>query len=392
MQALYIAKGELYQRQADGSILEIKSPFAKEVIERDEISRRHNSWKHAPRENQGGLLSGAALWGQRSQDAAGGMTPARFLYVCRGRDDDTLYYLLNVGRSVGLFRRTLSDGKEIRLFHRDKVPVLGMTFDEQAGRIIIANGNPDGTSQLDVYDEEGNHKGSVTGGDSVDAAPCMVPGMANTLMYKSCGVARHPESGYVVAMGHCSIQRLNYTTGKLETLLDEQAYDYVSPRMSAQSFLYAIRRPVEKPVHEKAGMALKDIFLMPFRLAKAVFGYLNFFSMIYGKEPLKSSGGPRAPELDQDLGKLWLHGRMIELKRVRQDAQFAGRLVPASWELVKLYPGGRTEVLAKHVAGFDVADDESILFTDGFELHRYAHGQTQSLGKQDLMEMVHCLR
>lgn len=391
MRALYIANGALFLRQPDGQTEEITSPFAKEVIERDAQSRKHKGWKTAPRDNPTGILSGASLWGRSAEDAAGGIAPARFLYACQGRDSQTLYYVLSVGRSIGLFRRHLDDGREIRLFHRDKVSVLGMTFDKDSGRIILANSNADATAQLDVYDEEGNLKGSVTGGDSIDAAPCMVSGSASTLMYQSCGVARHPETGYVIAMGHSTVNRLNYATGQLETLLEEPAYDYVSPRMSKESYLYAIRRPVEKPVHERAGLALKDIVLMPFRLAKAVFGYLNFFSMIYGKEPLKSAGGPRRPELDQDLGKIWLHGRMIEIRQIQQDAQFAGKLVPASWELVKLYPGGRTEVLAKHVASFDVAGDESILYTDGFELYSYAQGRTTSLGRQDMVDFVQCL-
>ncbi|MGL5004832.1 MAG: hypothetical protein ACRDAM_17985, partial [Casimicrobium sp.] len=219
MQSLSIANGELYQRLADGSSREIKSPFAKEVIERDENSRRHNSWKVAPRDEESkGMLSGAALWGQRGQQPGGGMPPARFLYACRGRDEDTLYYLLNVGRSVGLFRRHLKDDREVRLFHRDKTPVLGMSFDSESGHIIVANGNPDGTAQLDVYDEEGTHKGSITGGDSVDAAPSMIAGQSHTLLYQSSGVARHAEHGYVVAMGHSEIHRLNYKTGKLDTL------------------------------------------------------------------------------------------------------------------------------------------------------------------------------
>ena len=66
----------------------------------------------------------------------------------------------------------------------------------------------------------------------------------------------------------------------------------------------AIRRPVDKPAVERAGGALKDTLLMPFRLLKAVFGYLNFFSMVYGKEPLRSAGGPRTPELESFLGSV----------------------------------------------------------------------------------------
>lgn len=67
------------------------------------------------------------------------------------------------------------------------------------------------------------------------------------------------------------------------------------PKAGADGSLYAIRRPVETPVHEQAGGAIKDTLLLPSRLGKAVFGYLNFFSMIYGKEPLRSAGGPAPP-------------------------------------------------------------------------------------------------
>jgi hypothetical protein len=49
-------------------------------------------------------------------------------------------------------------------------------------------------------------------------------------------------------------------------------------------------------------------------------------------------------------------------------------------------------VLAKHVASFDVADDESILYSDGFELHQLAGGKTTSLGRQNLVEFVCCVK
>ena len=87
---------------------------------------------------------------------------------------------------------------------------------------------------------------------------------------------------------------------------------------------------------------------MPIRLLKAVFGYLNFFTMVYGKEPLRSAGGPRTPELDQDLGKVWLHGRMIELSKVKNDPQYGGNLVPGNWELIRVErAGAHAEVLAR---------------------------------------------
>ena len=158
--------------------------------------------------------------------------------------------------------------------------------------------------------------------------------------------------------------------------------------MHPDGTLYAIRRPVEKPATEVAGTALKDTLFLPLRLLKAVFGYLNFFSMVYGKEPLRSAGGPRTPELDQDLGKLWLHGRMIELAKVRDDPQYAGNLVPRSWELVRLPPGRSLQIVMPHVASFDLTGDGAVIYTNGYDVTRWRDGERRTLDRHELVESV----
>lgn len=163
----------------------------------------------------------------------------------------------------------------------------------------------------------------------------------------------------------------------------------MAPRAGRDGALYAIRRPVEKPLNEQAGTALKDSLLMPVRLGKAVFGYLNFFSQIYGKEPLRSAGGPRASELDQDLGQLWLHGRMIDLCKLRSQPGHDGSLVPASWELVVVPPGQRSpQVLASHVASFDLRADDTPVITNGYDIALLQGGQRQRLARRELVESV----
>ena len=215
-----------------------------------------------------------------------------------------------------------------------------------------------------------------------------MPGAASALVYASSGVARHPQSGHVVAVGASAIHRLDYASGRLDTLLEDPAYDFITPRLHADGTLYAVRRPIEKPARERAGSVLSDTLMFPFRLLKAIFGYLNFFSMVYGKEPLRSAGGPRTPELDQDLGKLWLHGRLIELSKVKSDPQYAGNLVPRSWELVRLPPGRQLQVVMPHVAAFDLAADGSVLYTNGYEVTAWRDGARETLARHELVESV----
>lgn len=390
MQYLAITHGELWLHGGPDGPRQIESPFAREMLQREADSRRTTSWKHAEREESTGMLSGSALWGRGG--GSGPMAPARFLFVCRGdRHDEaqTIFYVLSVGRSVGLFRYHLNEQREERLFHRSQVPVLGLTWVPESRHVVLALGQPDGTAHLEVFDEHGSAKGAITSGDSVDSAPMLMPGTASTLVYQSCGVARHAQSGAMVALGHSAIHWLDYRAGQLDSLLDDPAWDYITPRISADGTLYAIRRPADKPLHEQAGSALKDTVLMPLRLGKAVFGYLNFFSMIYGKEPLRSAGGPRAPHLDQDLGQLWLHGRMIELSKIKTDPQYAGNLVPASWELIA-QEGRRAEprVIATHVAHFDLAADGALIYSNGFDIQMLPRGAgaVRRLGRQELVE------
>ncbi len=383
MKTLSIANGELWLHAPGAAPSQIESPFAKELIERDAQSRRTTGWKNAPRE-QTGMIPSASLWGQRGGAPEGGVLSSRFEQVRPGDDDQTLYYLVAVGDTLGLFRRHLAEDREVRLFHRTNWACLGFVYNPDDRRLVLAARNANGSAHLEVYDEEGTRRGAITDGDCVDAAPSLVPGRARTVVYQSSGIARHPQTGQMMAIGHGCVHLLDYGSGRMETLLDDPKFDFVAPRMDAQGALYAIRRPADKPQRERAGLALKDTLLMPFRLLKAVFGYLNFFTMVYGKEPLRSAGGPRTPELDQDLGKLWLHGRMIELSKVKTDPQYGGNLVPGNWELVRVARAGAVaEVLARHVAGFDLRTDGTLVYTNGYDIVELDGGQSRTLARQE---------
>jgi hypothetical protein len=384
MKTLSIANGELWLHAPGAAPEQIESPFAKELIERDLQSRRTTGWKNAPRDQQSGVIPSSSLWGQRGAAPEGGVLAARFEQACPADDERTLYYLLSVGPTLGLFRRHLDEDREVRLFHRTNWSCHGFVYNADDKRLIMAAQNANGSAHLEVYDDEGTRRGTITDGDCVDASPSLVPGRSKTIVYQSSGVARHPQSGHMMAVGHGCIHMLNYGNGQMETLLDDPRHDYVAPRMDAQGRLYAIRRPADKPQHERAGLALKDTLLMPIRLLKAVFGYLNFFTMVYGKEPLRSAGGPRTPALDQDLGKLWLHGRMIELSKVKTDPQYGGNLVPRNWELVRIARAGAApEVIAQHAAGFDLRADGSVVFTNGYDIFELNDGQRRTLARQE---------
>jgi hypothetical protein len=75
---------------------------------------------------------------------------------------------------------------------------------------------------------------------------------------------------------------------------------------------------------------------------------------------------------------------MIELSKARNDPQYAGSLVPGNWELVRVARAGApVEVLARHVAGFDVRDDGRIVFTNGYDIFELDGSERRTLARQE---------
>ena len=146
--------------------------------------------------------------------------------------------------------------------------------------------------------------------------------------------------------------------------------------------------PYEKTATEVALSAGKDALLFPWRVAKGLFGFLDAFSKVYGREPLKRSGGPQLPGAQPDLGALWLHGRIVMLSDVRYDAGRGGGLVPRSWELVCRNRHGAEYVAARHVVAFDVGTDGTVVYSNGFDVSELDDGDWKRLASARLVEAV----
>ena len=385
VQTWFIAEGQLRSSDARGTLGVLESPFVNEAVARTERSQKLAAWKTAPREEGQGLVPSSMLWGRRG--AGGGSAPPRFQYAVRA-GDDALIYVVTVGSRTGLFRYHLTDKREVRLFHGAELRCLGMAYDPAADNVVLAVGNPDGTAALEIVDAEGRRRGQITGGDAIDAAPSVSAREPGVLFYQSAGVARHVQKGHVAAIGPAAILRLDTRAGQVGTVLEHRSYDFLAPKEDRGGNLWFIRRPYEKTAQEEAVSLGKDVLMFPWRLAKGIFGWLNFFTTIYGREPLRPSGGPKVPGMEQDMGALWLHGRMVELKQVQYSAERGGGLVPASWELVCQNRHGREYVAAKHVVSFDVAADDTVVYSNGFELYRLVDGDWQRFARANLVENV----
>lgn len=350
----YTANGNLFYRERGGQLQQLHSPYVDEALERRERLRERHGWK------EGTSFNIAAGGGRRSYEAGGAQIPVTSAaYDAAG---NLFYFILNetVG---GLFCRDAASGRELRVLLQQNLRLADLTPSPDGEQIAASMWVQGGQSNIVIMHKDGNGLKQVTGGDTVDSAPAWFPGNPKWMLFQSSGLARSAE-GYVVAQGPASIQRLDMDKGDVVPIVEDDAFDHLKPRIAANGDLFYIRRPYQAPHYGTRAMLL-DGLMLPFRLLRALFHYLNFFSMMYSRKPLTSANGPA---VQADMKEIMLQGRRMDAERALRGARtVAGvpSLVPDSWQLVRHTMQGDTRVVATNVASYDLCQDGSILYSNG---------------------------
>jgi hypothetical protein len=351
----FISNGKLFYQAPGKELRELQSPHVRSVMDRMERHQQLHGWKE-------GTAFGRSFNGRDrgvSTDAVGiQATSAQFL------THDRVLYVLRDDSFGGLFEYDLLQDSERRLLHKQYLSLEDLRIHPDGERLLCAQHARNGAANIVVMDADGSNYRELTSGDTVDAAPAWVPGQADAILFQSSGLARN-QAGYVLAQGPASIQMADTATGSLTPILEDPRLDFLQPRVGMNGFLYFIRRPYEAPRYGLESV-VTDTLLFPFRLLRAVFQYLNFFSLMYTRKPLTSASGP---EVHADLKEILIKGKRLDAEAaLRNSVRLNGvpSLVPASWQLVCRSPQGEERVLASHVASFDIASDGTILFSNGY--------------------------
>jgi len=388
MKTAYLSRGRLFLADGEHPHQLVESAFAREVKQRAvEIQQRHG-WKSKGSES-GFMTQGQDLWNVRRMDQEA--IPIRITGVSRGFVPGEILYTLQTETVGGLFRYIVSEDREIRLFHKESFRVEDPTPHPNGEWVAACLRFANGTSNLMVVPKDRPLIDELTEGDSRDEAPAWVPGPGRKLVFQSTGVARN-EAGFARGMAPSTIQFLDVETGKMETLLEDGHFDFLSPQMDAQGNLYAIRRPFEEPGVKKAGIkdVVVDTILLPFRLFRALIHFLDFISKMFSQKPLVKSGGVgvRGTTEDEERG-VWIRGKYLEIAKASSaQEEDAKSWVPDNWELVKKASGGALEVLAKSVVSFDLTTKGVPGYTDGKAIYRLGSKGFEKIGKAKFMEKL----
>lgn len=350
----FLSNGLLFLRERGGEVRQLDSVYAQESLDRRERGRELHSWKQG---TSFGIAAGGGVRSFEANDKPISATSAAYM-----TNGDMLYFLRDEGIG-GLFRREAESGKELRLLLRQNLHLCDLSPSPDGSMLAASSQLAAGVANIALLNSDGSKYREVTGGDTVDAAPAWIPGAPNRLLFQSSGLARD-EHGYIVAQGAASIQMLNMESGSVTPVLENPHFDYLKPRVCPAGNLLFIRRPFEVP-HYATASIFTDTLLFPFRLLRALFHYLNFFSLMYTRKPLTSASGPA---VKADIKSILLQGRRIDAEkalRSERPVQGVPSLVPSSWELGSRSPDGEERILAANVASYDISPDGTIVYSNG---------------------------
>jgi hypothetical protein len=378
-----LSQGRLFLKNGEAAKL-VESQYGREVVQRA-LQRQHkNKWKS---EGEGALFSRGSLWGVAGEDPAA--IRVHVSAIAPGTNPGQVFYALDTDTVSGLFSYDIEQNKETRIFHRENLHIKELSQSVDHNLLACSQHLSNGTANIAICRK--TDIDLITEGDSLDEAPSWVPGARKQLVFQSAGVARNPN-GYAVGLGPFTIQKLDLEDGNMSCLKEEGNFDFLSPRVNKDGHLFFIRRPYEKLGGTPYPLLkmFTDFALFPFRLMRAIFHYLNFFSLIYSKKPLTTASGPKIEGVDQKT--LLLRGRIIDAQKVMQEGvqdEGVKSLVPASWQLVKHDSAGAESTLAKGVVAFDIGTDGSIIYTNGNAIYRLdENGSPKLILKANLIDTV----
>ncbi len=368
----FLSGGRLFLCRPGSRPEQVESLFGQDLLDEQTRIRERHEWKAR---TDPGRMMGGAMW-PNTPDA--GARPIRISSAAPAFQAGEWLYALDMGEVGGLFIHEAAERAERRLFHHHRLHLRHLAAHPDGERIAFSQPSDDGVAHIAVTDPAGKRLHTVTEGDSLDETPSWVPGSPDSLLFQSAGIGRDTQ-GRLAGVGAYHIGRLDLSKGSLETVLEQEGSDLLMPRADAEGNLYFIRRPYVRASGPSLGNMLLDIALFPVRLLWALVSFLHFLSQMFAGKPLITAGQVKKEGPDERF--VTLHGMALDARKAEKEARKGepAALVPRTWQLVRRGPSGVEQVLADHVAAYDLCPDGAVVFTNGSAVYLLREGNRELL-------------
>ena len=337
--------------------------------------QKKNEWKTA---GSGALfMRGETYYDDTDTDYAG-----RFGGLTKFKDNEILY-TLNIESNTGLHIKNILDEKEPESFiiRKNHMNIFTLDYQTTTGRIAVCASNESSAINLAIFNDKNTDYQFITEGDCLDQNPTWSKTHPDTVYYDSCGIARDNSETFI-GFGPRSVYKLNINTGDLTEIITDEKLDFIKPQEDQEGNLYYLKKPY-KSLYSKEPTSLKDIIMMPVKLAKAIFGWLNFFTQRYAGQSLKTSGSNPAKNKEKDPQELFVEGNLINVlkeqkENEKQGEQYPG-FAPKNWELIKKTIDGNETVIKTGLLDYHLCENGDIIYSNGNYLIKLTNDGTEKM-------------
>jgi hypothetical protein len=306
--------------------------------------------------------------------------------------DGKIVYSLAVESYSGMFIKNPKDDTEAEghVIHDNKTRFLNLDYQPATDEIVVSVQDYLWERHLALFEAKSSRYRKITEGDCFDENPVWGKRAERSIYYDSAGVGKDGD-GRFLGLGEKVINRLDLDSGTICELVSVPKHDCFLPKVDSEDTLYFIKRPHEKPGTKR--MTFKDALLIPYRLGRAIYSFLQFFSMRYTGEPLSTAGPDPTKAKPKDPKDMFINDNMINaeqtLKENREKGDAFPGIAPRSWELMRLEKDGKLTCLKKGVIDFDLGKDGEIVFSNGkYLLKQDRAGKEKLIGTIDLINRL----
>lgn len=297
--------------------------------------------------------------------------------------DQKIIYSACLQEGTAINIKSLIDLQEAEglVLRKNDFVVQDIAYDESKRRLALSVNTQGLERHICILPLDANRTQYLTEGDCQDSNPMFDPRDSMQLYYDSCGLA---YAEHRIAYGPREICHLDMGTGELTTVAADPKFDFFKPKMDHLGNLYFLKRPYSRDGQSNSPItSLKDIIFAPFKIIRAIVGWLDFFTQRYTGESLKTTSGNNPAKAQQKSEEeLFVEGNLIKAQQNLERNKSAGEkypgMIPNSWELVKMTPSGDMSTLKKGVMSFALKDG-SIFYSNGKYLVEITADQNEKL-------------
>jgi len=303
---------------------------------------------------------------------------------------------------VGVFRYVIEEDREIRVLHRDSFWLESLDRHPQEDLYAMSIQQETGTVRISTSEGQIRPINSVSGGFTKDQMPSWAKDNSKRLLFQSAQIGKD-EAGYQIGVGPYSIELLDVDEGKVSTIREDEGYDFLSPKVDQDGWLYYIRRPwkINQASQPSALDFLKDVALFPYRVCRTAVYFFNFVSMMFSGRPLANSMNFDVKPADRKRQYLSLWGQALDTRKAinKKTNKFVHPLVPKDWELCRetfadalasdsAEPSVKLETLVGNAMCFDIQDAGKVVYSDGTRVYYLDGGKSVELVSGSLIQSV----